>query len=291
MIQQQYQVPEGSVDQPFFYVFDGTGLTDATSPPNQIVRIQTEDFLLRSVVGMDSVAGSWRYYNASDSEAMSNLTNSNVRWPVGPEKSFPAHSQIKFDLGVVARATNADGNFISRIGWQGVKRFGKGQTGWTDYQTEYQYYESPWEYPIDINVNFFADSGAAPRRFDVQIENYDFELNRIAISETTGGGSAVLPADPFLVELFDASGYNVLSADAVTGGPAPMSPRWINWKQGGGFHSSFPTPTLVYPIRSTIRFDITSLINAAGGARTFQFVFGGVSRRPCLGNVADTRAA
>lgn len=288
MIKQLYIPPEGQIDIPFIYVFDARAILDTALPRNgNIVRVLSEDFILRSVVGMSTVGGAWRYYNASNEEAMSNLANTNIRWPVVVEKFYPAHSQIRFDLSTIAKVNNADGNPVSLIGFQGAKRVSVGQFGFSDYRTDYEYWEAPYTYLQDVTIDFFADGGAAARRFNVEITDGDFELQLIAISETTGGPGVALPVDPFLIELFDPSNYNSLSADAVTGISAPMSPRWLNSQQGQNFFSIFPVPTLVYPIRSIIRFDITSLIDTAGGTRTFQFAFHGVTRRPCAGPNAD----
>lgn len=285
MREQQYKTPEGKVDIPFFYVFDPRSLTPGTSPAGLVVPIREHDFLLRSVVGTSTAATSWLYYNPSDSPAMGSgdvLTSgfaaapirTSPRYTVVPEKFFPANSQIKFDLATVALAANADGNDIALIGFQGVKRAGKGQFGWSTYQTPYQYYESPYSYQITIDINFFLSQGAGPRSFVVPITDFDFELQMVAIQETTAGVIGPLPADPFYITLFDPSGYNALSN-------LPISPRWLNYFQGGNFFSCFPAPTLVYPVDSAIRFDIDSLINAVGGARSFQLSFQGVQRKPC----------
>jgi hypothetical protein len=61
----------------------------------------------------------------------------------------------------------------------------------------------------------------------------------------------------------------------------PISPRWLNYFQGGNFFSCFPAPTMVYPVNGRIKFDVLSLINSGGGARQFQFSFQGVEREPC----------
>lgn len=285
MREQLYKTPEGKVDIPFIYVFDPRALTNGTSPAGLVVPIREHDFLLRSVVGVSTAATDWLYYNPSDSPAMgsgdvatSGFAASPIatspRFTVVPEKFFPANSQIKFDLGTVALALNADDVEIGLIGFQGVKRAGEGQWGWAKYQTPYQYYERPYSYQITVDVNFFASAGAGPRSFVVPVTDADFELQMVAIQEVTSGAIQALPADPFWITLFDPSGYNALSN-------LPISPRWLNYFQGGNFFSCFPAPTMVYPVNSEIKFDIQSLINAGGGARQFQLSFQGVQREPC----------
>lgn len=286
MIEQRYRTPEGKVDTPFIYVYDGRGLTPGSSPNGLVVPIQEHDFLLRSVMGMNTVATNWVYYHPSQAPAFGTgdlaVTGgvaaaqqaTTPRYTVVPEKFYPANSEIKFDLGTVALAANGDGNAVSFIGWQGVKRQGAGQDEWTRYQTQYPYYEAPYTYRLNVAVNFFANAGAAPRQFAVEISDGDFELQYIGICEVTDGSEAALGADPFLVDLKDPSGYQSLSS-------APMPARWLNYFQAGNWFSVFPVPALVYPVKGAIKFELTSLLNAAGGTRDFQFVFGGVERRPC----------
>lgn len=272
MIEHHYRPPEGFVDIPFIYVFDGRTQTPGASPENLLVRIQAEDFYLRSVVGMNTCAGTWRYYEASQSPAMSALQTATARYTVVPEKFYPALSGIKLDLGTVAIATNPSALDVGFIGFQGVKRVAEGQFAWANYKTDYQYYEKQFQYTLDLNLNFYADAGAGVQRNGVRINNYDFELQAIQIRRTDT--DEVYGADTFLVNLYDPSGYNALST-------APMPMRWLNQFQPNNFFSLFPAPALVYPLNSRINLDITSLLNAAEGPRTYEIVFQGVERVQC----------
>ena len=270
-----YKTPEGFADIPFLYTFDGRSLTNGTSPEGLILNIEDEPFYLRSVVGMNSLAATWRYYDQSSDEAQSELINTSPRYTVVPERRFDPLSAFRFDLGTVAVATNGDGNEIGFIGWQGVKRVPKDQFGWPMYQTQYDYWEHDYSYVLEADINFFADQGAASRDFEVEIRNGDFELGYISISEVTTGNIQALPADPFLMTLYAPNAFQQLSNVLA---PA----RWFNFNQGGGiFNSVFPVPALVYPVDSQIRIRIESLIDAAGGTRRFQFVFRGTERKPC----------
>lgn len=275
MTEHLYRTPEGFVDVPFFYVYDGRGLTDGTSPTDLVVRVQEDPFILRSVAGVQTVAGRWMMYNASRSAVFSLPAVTYPRWTQVPERYYPAQSDIRFDLGTVARATNADGNFVSYIGFQGVKRLPRGQFGWTEYETPYAYWERPYQYQLDFTLDFFADAGAAPRQFNVEISDGDFELQAMSFArvQTT---VADFPADPFRVTLYDPSGYNALSTE-------PCSPRWLNWLQRNEWRSAFPTPTLVYPVQSRIRLDIDSLTDTVGPAPQYQIILQGVERVPCYG--------
>lgn len=267
-----YRTPEGFADIPFFYVYDGRGLTDGTSPVNLVARIQEDPFLLRSVAGVNTVAQRWLLYNASRSAAMSQPSLTFPRWTQVPERLYPAQSDIRFDLGTVARAVNADGNFVSYIGFQGVKRVRKADFGWTRYETPYPYWERPYQYTLDFTLNFFDNAGDAPRQFNVEISDGDFELQAIAINPLSTPGN--LGADPFRVTLYDPSGYNALST-------LPVSPRWLNWKQTGEWRSAFPTPTMVYPVQSRIKIEIDSLTDTVVPAPTYQILYQGVERVPC----------
>lgn len=297
MREQHYKTPEGMVDIPYFWVFDGRPLTNGTSPQNNIINITDADFYLRSVVGLTTVASRWLYYNASESQAMGlgvehsagglpTFPVSFNRWTVAPEKFFPLQSAIRFDLQNVAKAVNEDGNQISFIGWQGIKRVAKGQWDWGIYQSDYEYYEHPYSYELDVTIDFFFDAGAAPRRFSIPVTEYDFELQKIGVhaipAEDRGDGNGnggpppqSLGPDPFLFLLFDPTGYRALASQ-------PHPARWVNyWETALNFQSVFPVPTYVYPFGSNIEFELTSLLNAAGGNQSYQFSFQGVRRVPC----------
>ena len=274
MREQLYQAPSGFVDVPFIYTFEGAELTPGSNPTNLIVSIEEEDFILRSVAGMSNIATDWKYYNYSQLEAMNDFTLTADRWTVVPEKMYPMQSQIRVDLQNVALAVNADGNNNAYAGFVGAKRVPRGQWGWAEYESAYDYYEAPFAYNLPFTLDYFADQGAAARQFNVEISNADFELQAIAISRTDTPGSEALVDDPFRMTLYDPSGYNALST-------GPISPRWVNWLQGGLWGSSYPCPTMVYPIQSRMKVAINSLINVAGGAQDFEITFVGVERRPC----------
>lgn len=267
-----YQTPEGYTDVPFVYVFDGNGLTPGDSPENLIVSIQDDDFLLRSVAGLNQVAGTWQFFDDTQSLRMSGFWPTSNRWSIVPEIKFNAQSQIRFNLGTVALAANAAGNDIGIVGFQGVKRTVKGKFGWVEYESGYNYWERPYTYRLPVDVNYFLDNGAAPRQFGIEVTDADFELQAISIVRRDTPGALI--ADPFWITLFDPSGYNRLS-------DKPCSPRWFNYLQAG-WGSAFPTPTMVYPVQSQIKVEIASLLNAAGGNQTFDINFIGVERMPCL---------
>lgn len=272
MIEQLYQTPEGFIDVPFVYVFDGRELTDGTDPENLAVALQDNDFFLRSVAGMDTVAGTWLYEDASQREAMSALIATTPRYTVVPEKVYPGQGQIRFRLGTVAKAANVSGNFVSFIGFQGVRRAPKDNAPYLLHETPYDYWEKDYAYRLSMDLDFYADGGSGSRQFEVDVQNYDFELNAVYVRRTDT--DAALGADTFLVVMYDASGYYKLSNRAF-----PV--RWLNYSQGSNYFSVFPVPPIVYPNTGVIRFDVETLLDQADGPHTYEFVFKGKSRIPC----------
>lgn len=294
MIEQHYKTPEGFVDYPFIWVFDARSLVNGTSPQNLIIPVKDADFYLRSAVGMATVASRWNYFNPSREPAIGqgvrsasalsdNLLTTSNRYTVVPEKFYPVDTEIRFDLQNVAKAVNEDDQEISFLGFQGVKRLAAGAWKFNpaQYRSDYRYYEKPWSYEVEVGINFFVDQGAAPRKFTRTIEEFDFELQKICIHrrdvEAEGGGGPVgsLGVDPFLMLMWDPTGYDKLSSDFC---PA----RWYNFfETTGNFFSVMPVPTMIYPIGSQISFELLSLLVAAGGTQTYQFSFQGVQRIPC----------
>jgi hypothetical protein len=278
MLEQLYRPPDGFLDIPFVYAFDARGLVDGNNYQNLSLALEDNDFFLRSIVGVAQCVaptGTWLYFNESRSEAQSSPIRRTTRYTIAPEKWFPGLGQIRFDLNDVLRSTNVDGNLQSFIGFQGIRRSPVETTTFYKRETPYPYYEKWYSYQLQVDVDFFADQGAAPKRFEIDVDNNDFELQTISVSHLVGTEFVPLTnSDPFLIQLYDASGYYRLSS-------LPIPVRWLNYFQGGGFYSAFPCPTLVYPLEGLIRFDLTSLLDSGGGSQTFRFDFNGIRRIDC----------
>jgi len=268
MNEQMKSTPEGFTDIPFIYVFDGRSLTPGADVNNLIVSIQEDDFVLRSIAGMSTIADKWKYYDQAQMRVISEFFATSNRWTVVPERMYQGNSQIKFDLQTVNLAANADGNDIAFAGFVGAKRVPNGKYAWVGYESDYPHWERQFTYRIPITLDFFV--GDASRQFSMEITDGDFELQTISIVRSDTPGDLI--ADPFRITMFDPSGYNALS-------DKPCSPRWLNWIQGNNWSSAFPAPTLVYPINSLIKFEIDSLLNA--GTQTFDITVTGVERMPC----------
>ena len=151
LIEQPYQTPQGYVDFPFAYVYDGTGLTDGQTYFNVTKQLQGDsEFILRRIVGVPTVVasaaagGRFNYKNSSGSYTAGNpgtgIAFKDV-WPVVPEKRYAANRQIVFDLFDVARNFNVCGGtpiYNSYIAFMGVKRFNTNQ-GYPKNVTAYRF--------------------------------------------------------------------------------------------------------------------------------------------------------
>jgi hypothetical protein len=284
-LEQHYQTPAGYYDLPFMYVFDAGALVDATSPQGLSVQVRGDaDFILRRIVGLNLVAQSMIYRNASQSPAMSALTRMRRNYTVVPEKFYPASSEIRFDLGVVLRAFTACGAqpiFLSFLGFQGVRRV-PNPAQINPWASAYRYYERPYQYQRDILVDwrrYVALPGQVerPRTFSVEIRDFDFELYAISMVNSPAGTQ--IAATDFQIQLFGPGQGELMTA--------PINHEFVNHTGPAAnlqqFASVFPVPPVLYPVGSEIQFDIVSLICNTDPTfpRTYSFMFQGVQRVPC----------
>jgi len=286
-----YTTPEGYSDSPYIYIFSGASLEDNGSYPNLAVPIAGDaDFILRRIVGADyllDTTGTFQYFNASRAPAYSAPLLPFFNTVVLPEKLYPAGSQLRLELTDVARANNLCSQvraYFDQIAFQGVRRWlGRGIAPG---KTPYRYYEAPYTYRYDLTIDWAGVAGAgiapAPRRFDVQVENYDFELHTISIYEGVAGAMDALTAGRFQILLYDA-GSHMLMSDLANA-------EYINWlpieqvtdPNVGLFQfSAFPCPPVLYPATSRIALDVRSLICEASLPQSFVLLFRGAQRRPC----------
>ena len=261
--------PPGHYDLPFFYVFDGRDLTDGAIEENLSVQIEADsDFLLRALYGLDLLipTGSSQLQHMDSSNWFSNpLTAAPLVYTCVPEKSYPASSQIRFDLFTVTRAMDT-GVFRSFLGFQGVRRYrGVGGYDVASYESGYNYYERPMAY----EQTFTMDPGVSEtvERF-VSIQTYDFELQRILIAN----GDAALTVDEFAITIYHPNGFWRMMEE-----PVPISFIADN-VTGLDRDSGFPVPPMVYPAKSIIKFDILSLLAVADPVQIYRIVFEGVQR-------------
>lgn len=294
-----YQTPEGYTDFPFTYVFDATGLTDGVTINNLSKPTQGDsDFILRQILGMDTVVdtaangGKVQMYNASKSKMTSAPIIAPASWPILPEKRYKYNEEITFDLQKTLRAFNACGGtpiFTSFIGFRGVKRF-HGNPGYNVGKTPYAWREVPQVYSYNLTVNFAHYASATnvnpPQRFIVPLDNYDFELFRVLVSQPGPTSAVGLTTNDFGVTLYDANGH------ALSDLPVPvlmMSSAKPTSHTRQKYRSVFPVPPLVYPAASQIVFDVTSFLCSTSLPQSYNIAFQGVWRVPCVSDRAMTK--
>jgi hypothetical protein len=293
IIEEPYLTPDGTLDFPFAYVVDGTNLTNGVNNLNLTRQLQGDSqFILRRIMGVPTMVaaaasgGKFNYKNPSGQYANGNPTAGIVvpnTWPVVPEKLYHVNDQIGYDLYNVSRATNACAGsptiYASQIAFMGVKRFGKGST-YPRKITPYKYYEKRYAYAYELTINWaaFDSSGrqSSPQSFYQQMDNFDFELLRVSISQP--GTNTALATPDFSILLYDANQHQFSSGPLLQGfvnagrpSPSTSSP----------YQATFPTPSQIYPAGGKIRFDITSLLCSTSLPQKYEILFDGIWRYPC----------
>ena len=302
-----YKVPAGYVDAPYCYLFDASSLTDSTannsSNVNGTVQVDNDsDFYMRRVCGMNlvlaapgalaGVTGAWNgldrtkipYFNSQIQPGTMPAAlggGQSGNWPVLPEKEYLASNQIGFQLYGILRNFTADTTptsnrniYDSQIGFWGVRRFKQGS--FYIHNTQYEYHELPYTYTFPLNVNWgkwVNSTGAGiannPRKFIVQVLETDFELCSIAVTYADG---APVTTNDFQLQLYAPDGYTYLSS-------APMNLGFFNAVPGNYQYGNpvYPVPSMVYPVKGNIKFEITSLL-PFGTSQQYQIHFNGIWR-------------
>lgn len=292
IIEEPYLTPDGTLDYPFAYVYDTSALSDGQNVLSISQQLQGDSsFILRRIMGVPTVVaatgagGRFNFKNANGSYANGNPTTGIAfpnTWPVLPEKLYKVNDQINFDLYSTLRAFNACGLtpiYTSQIAFMGVKRFGRGST-YPRQVTPYKFREVTYRYVFELTINwahFDASGNTQPaQRFSVPMDNFDFELLRVAISQP--GSTSALATQDFAMQLYDANMHQHSTAPMLQGffnaarpTPATSSP----------YQATFPTPTQIYPAGGQITFDITSLLCSTQLPQTYEILFDGIWRYPC----------
>lgn len=298
-----YRTPEGYTDFPFTYVFDATGITDGINISNLSKPMQGDsDFILRQIIGADScvaapsAGGKVQFYNGSKSKMTQTQIIAPKNYPLVPEKRYKYNEEISFDLYNTLRAFNVCGGtpiYTSYIGFRGVKRF-HGNPGYRSGVTPYAWREVPQVYVTDITVNFSrfvagTTNPNPPSRFVVPLDNYDFELFQINISQPgallAGGGnsSAVgLTTNDFGITLYDGQGHQLSDL--------PQPALWVSGAKPTAatqqiYQAVVPVPPLVYPAAGQITFDVTSFLCSTSLPQVYDIAFVGVWRVPCTSDI------
>lgn len=266
-----YQTPSGMVDIPYAYTFDASGLTDGNDYQRLAVHIDhNSQFVLRRVMGLNKCVNAnatgkflCRYENSSQMQQSAirpgRILDGMVSAvsPVLPEAIYSPGSKILFDLYGVARQFVADtpNIYTSQLAFTGVRRFNA--DNFYTYKTKYEYRELPYVYPFQLDLTWAHWTNGTdgvptnPRTFTVPVLEHDFELCAIGITQTNGLSAGI---NGFQIALWDAAKAQLFSE-------VPLNQAYINYNAPAQYgRPVYPVPTVVYPIKGAIRFDITSLL-------------------------------
>lgn len=290
-----YRVPDGKVDIPYIYIYDASGLTDGRDYMNQAVTtFHDSDFILRRIAGMRNViesatgAGMYQVYRPGQNPFFASPIKIATRAPgaallgslaVMPEVRYPASSLIVFDLYDVLRRTMTGdaANFISDLAFCGVRRFDA--RSFYLHHTSYAYRELPYTYCIDVTIDWsrWTDGvnniPTAPRTFYVEVLERDFELCALDVQRMDTGVPLASPAD------FKLSIYDVARTTKFSSSPVQIRYMNDNDRDDSAYSNPvFPVPSLVWPTKGLIQFEVTSLLNFGAAAQHFRFHFNGIWR-------------
>ena len=276
-IEEPYRTPPGSLDAPFIYVYDASSLTDGLTYNNVALPIQGDsDFVLRAIRGVNTVVdaapiGAFDYKNPNGTYTSGEFALLGVaairgiffprNWPVVPEKLFKANTSIQFDLTNVLRANTAcalGAIYYSQIAFCGVKRFSV-QQGYTRGDTDYDYRSMQFSYSVALTLTWGYWDGVAraiPRRIQIPMEQYDFELLRMKVCLASGATGALTTPD-VQVTVYDANMHQLSDK--------PLNQAFINSGKVAAnraplYQGVFPVPPLVYPKGSQITLDVSSMV-------------------------------
>ena len=186
-----YQPPANTYDQPFFYVFDASPLTDGKNALNQSISLDPGigDFILRRAVGWSlatNKASNGAYLLKDYSKnplAGGPLFVNSSGFPfddgVYPREQFyPATGKIPFDLYNVLRANGTGPLQTAQIAFQGVRR----QNGTLpNIRAPYRYTTKAFSYRSSVIINSTASANGMAAHLYQPISDYDFELQEVRI--------------------------------------------------------------------------------------------------------------
>lgn len=290
------RTPPGFGDQAYIYTYQpsANGLSNGNSYSLLPIEIQDGAFVLRSWSGADSVltAGAPRSGNGAI-QIYDKIRNGIYKTPtiipgnfptgqsVTPELLYPPNSALRFDLtNVSLDVASAGGNNVpvDQLAFYGVRRF-EGTKSDPE-PSLYKFYEKDYAIPFSVTLtaNGSTTGPVLQAQFILPIQDYDFELRRIeggkSLTATTSQQlSATMPE--FAINLYDS--HWVVRSNA----PA-FSNRICHFPlSASNPQNTFPTPGIVYPVNSVLRFDIFSLIPLTATLPTIYLLFKGVRRIPC----------
>lgn len=291
-----YVTPAGYGDTFFIYNVNGEDIPIANGNSYSLLGVPVEDgmFVCRAWSGapllVNPTTGTVQMYDGVRC-AWFQLPILQGNFPpsmaVLPEKVYRNNSALRFDLTNAALKTNNNGSnqvYADQMAWYGAKR-NPGNVS-DPLPSQYKYYEKPFSYPISFNLTNYGPSAgglaipglAAPTQYTIGIFDFDFELRRIGLS--TAGKSINNYASPFKILLYDATWRQRMSvpiiSELICHSPSNTAPP------SSMPNNCWPSPPLMYPVNSVIRFDIFSLIPTGDTLPvTINLTFEGVRRIAC----------
>jgi hypothetical protein len=187
-----YKPPSGFYDQPFYYIFDGSSLTDGRDALNLAVPIigGLGDFVMRRAVGWGNLV------SASSTPQGAYLLRDRSKYPLshGPifvthqtsppnddnlfprEQLYPEQSIISFDLMNILRTTPLP---TAQIAFMGIRRQ-HGQL--PNIRAPYRYTNRAFSYVQSIVMTYASSANQMATPLFMPISDYDFELLEIRIT-------------------------------------------------------------------------------------------------------------
>jgi len=314
-----YQTPDGYGDTFFIYNLNGEDIPISNGGSYTLIGLPVQDgmFVCRvwsgGILLVNATTGTVQMYdgvrNAWFQLPILQSTNFPPSLAVLPEKVYRDNTALRFDLTNVNLNVNANGTasvYADQMAWYGVKRT---QGNVSDpLSSSYKYYEKPFSYPVPITLTNYGPSDgmgnpipglSAPTQYTQLIQDYDFELRRIGVSQI--GGAPPPPGDPAFLEIPGGAGGGLLSYDS----PFKIMLYDATWRQRMTVpilcellchsnsttqppnptpmpNNAWPCPPLMYQVNSVIRFDIFSLIPTGDALPVnLMLTFEGVRRIGC----------
>lgn len=275
---------------PFFYVFDadsigqtGVALTDGQTYNNLGYPTYTDSkFHLVRLAGLAQVASQIQWRDNIHRQRFSANTYLPYDYIFAPEMVYDPGSIFDFDLINVAKTGNVYGvlgsipNYTSQLIMQGQRYFNDN----LKLETQYDYRPVPFTYQLQVTVNWTGRTVASGyqmldtyRRFILPINDYDFELYRIGITQRLNGSTATTNAyGTTKVMLYD-NAKNQIATNPVM--------DWYLNHTCKNYNSVFPCPPMLYPAGSEIQMDVYSLLIASQIPAIITYNFEGMWRVPC----------
>lgn len=256
-------------ESPYFYTYDAAGLTDGQSYRNLSVELRDRrPFLLRRLAGLDTVAAKLQLYypGRSNAPVFSRPQRLGSNYLLAPELAYDGAQTIFFDVETVARQTSACASTIytSRLTFQGarpdaidLRPAGKRPLPFV------RHYSLVLDWYRYVSLPAAAVEPIRYRAID--IDNYDFELQRISILDDASGDPVTTE---FALELYDSTGDRLSNGPVLAGALNYLANPAAGWC----------TPGVVYPMRRQLRFGVESLLcnTAVVLPRTYTIAFEGV---------------